>query len=100
MIPCGLIVNELVTNALKYAFPVNFQGKGIVKVTASIEDEVVKLSVANNGEPIPDDFDVYHTDSLGLKLVKILAEDQLSGRLELKRGDWTEFIITFRKYVK
>ena len=92
-IPCGLIINELVTNSLKYAFP---QGKGILKVELVQVSDYIKLVVADNGIGLPSDIDLENTETLGLKMVNNLIY-QLDGTLELNRNHGTEFIIKFRK---
>ncbi|HEX7576124.1 MAG TPA: histidine kinase dimerization/phosphoacceptor domain -containing protein, partial [Candidatus Methanoperedens sp.] len=94
-IPCGLIINELITNSLKYAFPDG--RKGEIKVSLCLNDEnMVELVVGDNGVGIPDDIDFRKTESLGLRLVTILAEDQLHGEINLDRSRGTEFKIKFK----
>jgi PAS domain S-box-containing protein len=90
-IPCGLIINELVTNALKHAFPDRRQG--IITVSlATRSNGDVELCVADDGIGIPQDFDVRNTTSLGLQLVSILTQ-QLTATLEIRRGNGTTFSI-------
>lgn len=95
-IPCGLIVNELVSNALKYAFP-NGQ-KGILKLSIREENGKVKLGVSDNGVGVTEDFNFEDTDTLGLQLVFTLIE-QLDGEVSFrsKPGEGTEYFITFEK---
>ena len=76
-IPCGLTVNELISNALKYAFPGGKRG-GISLELASDPDNQVVLSVSNDGVGIPDELDLANTTTLGLLLGALLAE-QLEG---------------------
>lgn len=99
-IPCGLIINELVTNSLKHAFPDGRKGK-IIVVLRKIDNEF-ELIVSDNGVGIPENADFRKTDSLGLHLVSILAEEQLQGEINLDRSKGTEFKIKFRgvKYGK
>lgn len=94
-IPCGLIINELVTNSLKYAFP---EGrKGEIKVAFFKNDEnMLELMIGDNGIGISKDTDFRKTESLGLHLVTILAENQLHGEIYLNRDHGTEFHIKFR----
>ncbi len=92
-IPCGLIINELVSNCLKHAFP--GMGKGEVRVSLRSINGSIELIVADNGVGIPEDFDFENTESLGLHLVTILVEGQLSGKITLSRKEGTEFCITF-----
>ena len=91
-LPCGLIINELVSNALKHAFP---GGKGEITITLSIHGKTVELKVADNGVGIPDEIDFKTTESLGLQLVTILAEEQLEGSIQLMREEGTTFVIQF-----
>lgn len=92
-IPCGLIINELVTNSLKYAFP---KGKGILIVEMVQVSDYIKLVVADNGIGLPVDIDLENTETLGLKMVNNLVH-QLDGILELKRTNGTEFTIKCKK---
>ncbi|MFP3975293.1 MAG: histidine kinase dimerization/phosphoacceptor domain -containing protein [Dehalococcoidia bacterium] len=94
-VPCGLIVNELVSNSLKYAFPEGRQGE--VKVSLhEIGGNEVDLVISDNGAGLPEEIDFRKTDSLGLHLVTILAEGQLDGEVELDRSRGTEFRIKFK----
>ena len=92
-VPCGLIINELVSNALKHAFP---DKKGEIRVDLHENNGVITLVIADNGIGIPDTIDFKNTETLGLRLVTILTEDQLEGEINLIRGKGTEFCITFR----
>jgi hypothetical protein len=76
-IPCGLIMNELITNALKHAFLNNRRGAIRVEISRS-RDDAVSLSVRDNGVGLPVDFDVRGTATLGMSLIRTLA-DQLDG---------------------
>lgn len=89
---CGLIINELVTNSLKYAFPKG--GSGEIRVLFSQTRKYTQLQVSDNGIGLPPDFDFKETQSLGLQLVATLT-DQLEGKIELKNKAGTTFIITF-----
>ncbi len=92
-IPCGLIVNELVSNALKYAFP---DGRsGVVRLSLDADaDDGVTMTVADTGVGLPDGLDIENASSLGLRLVTILVE-QIGGRLEIVRSPSTAFKIRF-----
>jgi hypothetical protein len=83
-IPSGIIVNELVSNALKYAFPDGTTGVITVRFRASGPGQA-ELSVIDNGVGLPEGFVVGSTDSLGLKLVTMLA-GQLGGTLSVGGG--------------
>ena len=94
-IPLGIIINELVSNSLKYAFPEKNDGEIRVKLHREEgSDTSFILIVSDNGVGISEDLDIEDLDSLGLQLVTSLV-DQLEGELELKRGNGTEFIIRF-----
>jgi len=93
-VPCGLIINELVTNSIKYAFPNNKPGEISISLHRNNEGEV-ELVVSDNGIGIPDTVDIRKTDSLGLRLVTLLAENQLGGRIDLNTNNGTEFKIRF-----
>ena len=96
-IPCGLIINELVSNSFKHAFT---DGKGEIKIDIHSYTDTVELVVSDNGVGIPDDINFRESKSLGLRLVTILAEDQLNGTISLDRSGGTAFHITFRKKTK
>lgn len=87
---CGLIVNELVTNALKHGFPNG--GKGEVNVAMHRAGDDVELTICNDGLPFPDDVNILQVESLGLHLVISLVS-QLGGTLSLTTGDHTCFTI-------
>jgi two-component sensor histidine kinase/HAMP domain-containing protein len=99
-IPCGLIINELLSNALKYAFPHGEGGEiGIsMKKMSAIETggEVYTLTVSDNGIGLPEGFDIRIARSLGLHLVTSLAEHQLQGSMEVSKEKGTTFRIHFR----
>jgi PAS domain S-box-containing protein len=95
-IPCGLILNELVANALEHAFP---EGKpdtteGKINITMRPEDNRVVLTVQDNGIGIPESIDVKNLKSLGLDLVNILV-GQMNGKIDMQVGGGTTWTITF-----
>jgi two-component sensor histidine kinase/CheY-like chemotaxis protein len=94
-IPCGLIINELVSNALKHAFPDNREGEINIKLCSS-DGGKIELTVNDNGIGIPKDIDIKNMESLGLRLVSILVEDQLKGKIKIDRSKGTKFQIEFR----
>ncbi|MDI6724968.1 MAG: histidine kinase dimerization/phosphoacceptor domain -containing protein [Methanobacterium sp.] len=94
-IPCGLIINELVTNSIKYAFPGGRSGTINIELHSDYEDEYV-LIVGDDGIGLPEDIDFKNTDSLGLQLVNSLSK-QLEGYIELDRTNGTQFKIIFNK---
>ena len=93
-IPLGLIVNELVSNSLKYAF--TDEEKGTVTVKFHQKDDVYTLTVGDDGAGLPADLDLQNTESLGMQLVKSLTE-QLEGELKLDTTNGTCFKISFRE---
>jgi two-component sensor histidine kinase len=99
-IPCGLIVNELVTNAFKYAFPGNQPRPGAdhceIQVSATWNGAAYTLMVADNGVGLPDNLDWMKSPSLGLLLVRMLGRHQLQGRLELDRTTGARFTLQFQ----
>lgn len=92
LIPCGLLVNELVSNSLKYAFETD--EKGEIYMNFVSRDQRFILTVCDNGSGIPEDFDIDTTDTMGLQIVKSLAV-QLRGELQLSRAEGTVFSISF-----
>ncbi len=91
-IPCALIVNELVTNCLKHAFP--GERTGTIEVSLRGVGKECVLAVADDGVGLPEQLDIEHTESLGLQLIPILAE-QLEGRVHVDRSRGTRFEISF-----
>ena len=91
-IPCGLIINELISNALKYAF------KGVTKakltVQVKVSGEKLKIVIADNGKGLPGNIDFRNTESLGLQLVVTLVE-QINGKIGLESKKGTKFTIEF-----
>ena len=92
---CGLIINELVSNSLKYAFPQERDGEIRISL-CSINKNEIELRVSDDGVGIPENLDFRNTKSLGLELVMILAEDQLKGKVELDRTAGTQYHILFK----
>ena len=95
-VPCGLIITELVSNCLKYAFP--DQGEGELKVSLKTIDDFYELTICDNGVGIPEDIDFFNTDSLGLQLVNSLT-DQIDGKIDFDKSNGTKFTITFKELI-
>lgn len=93
-ISCGLIVNELISNALKYAF--KDQENGQIKLTLSKEKNGHLFILEDNGSGIPDNVNYKKTNSLGFQLVLGLV-DQIDGTIQLKKDKGTKFIIKFKR---
>lgn len=92
-IPCGLILNELITNALKHAFPA--ERVGVIRVELHrLPDAAIRISVADDGVGMPAKFDIEKSSSLGMQLVSTLVE-QLEGRLEVSGASGAKFSVTF-----
>jgi two-component sensor histidine kinase len=96
-IPCALIVNELVSNALKYAFPNALDGEIRIRLTQR-DDETLNLVISDNGIGFPHDFSMERTDSLGLQLVHNLTS-QLNGTVRCRNNDGAEIDIRFKPVV-
>jgi two-component sensor histidine kinase/HAMP domain-containing protein len=92
-IPCGLVINELVSNSLKYAFPDGKQGQIFISLRREGDDNFA-LVVGDTGIGLPKGLDFRDSPSLGLKLVNTLVE-QLGGTIDLNREGGTEFRIIF-----
>ena len=93
--PCGLIVNELVTNALKYAFPAGFSGQPAISVKLSRDGGLHCLLVSDNGVGLPGSVDRTNPSSIGLQLVSLWAKHQMNGTLEIGTNRGTSVTITF-----
>ncbi|HEY9125527.1 MAG TPA: histidine kinase dimerization/phosphoacceptor domain -containing protein [Acidobacteriaceae bacterium] len=92
-IPCGLIVNELVSNALKHAFPDGRSGRIDVDFRQDGANHVT-LQVSDDGKGIPEDFDFDRSETLGVQLVNLLA-GQLRGTVTVQRRNPTQFVVRF-----
>jgi two-component system, sensor histidine kinase PdtaS len=92
-IPCGLMINELVSNAFKHAFPE--PRSGTIRVEMKREGNALLVVFADDGVGFPPGFDVRDTNTLGLKLVNMLVA-QLDGRIEMRREGGAAYIITLQ----
>jgi two-component sensor histidine kinase len=98
-IPCGLCINELVINALKYAFPAKSEGesRNQIQVKLYANDAAnYTLAVKDNGVGLPANFDWQNASSLGLQLVRIFSQ-QLGGAVTLNNDAGTTFSLVFPK---
>ncbi|MEL7671650.1 MAG: histidine kinase dimerization/phosphoacceptor domain -containing protein [Methanobacterium sp.] len=93
-VPLALIVNEIVTNSLKYAFPDKKTGNVSVRFAKNADE--MQLIVEDNGIGFPCDLDFRNTNSLGMQLVTSLT-DQIKGSIKLERDEGTKFIIDFKE---
>ena len=94
-IPCGLILNELVSNAFKYAFP-SGDGGHIAITIEPIDNDKIRLQVEDTGIGFPSDVDIEHTGSLGIRLVTSLTR-QLNGNIEFSSAGGARVTIEFPK---
>ncbi|HXX54699.1 MAG TPA: PAS domain S-box protein [Methanoregula sp.] len=100
--PCGLIINELVTNSFKYAFPESFDCMKTrnepctVRVSMRKSRDAYTLVISDNGVGFPPGLDIANAKSLGLKLVNFLARHQLRATVETRSATGAEFVIRFR----
>jgi two-component sensor histidine kinase len=94
-LPCGLVLNELVTNALKYAYPNGLAGVVSVQLEETAHNSI-KLTVSDRGVGFPKGFDWKNSPSMGLAIVQVLAK-QIGADLELKDFDGTTFVLTLPK---
>jgi len=92
-VPCGLIINELLTNAFKHAFPNN--GGGVISINFAKTDGAHTLTIKDNGVGLPEGFDYKEANTLGLQLVKVLTR-QLKGTLQIKSVKGTEALVSFK----
>lgn len=95
LFPLGIIINELITNSMKHAFPGGRNGE--INVSVKIDDSgYVDASISDDGIGIPENLDLSKTQSFGLNLISLLA-DQLKGSVAIDRSSGTRFVIKFRK---
>ncbi|MDX9822676.1 MAG: sensor histidine kinase, partial [Syntrophales bacterium] len=97
VIPCALIVNELVSNALKHAFPEPWRGREAGEIAVDLRRDTagrLTLTVSDNGVGLSEGFAMERCESLGLKLVGALVK-QLQGAIRLETDGGTRFAITF-----
>lgn len=93
-VPCGLIINELVTNAFKHAFPNGKSGK--INVILHEHGEQILLKVKDEGQGLPDDFTLEESDSLGFKLIQILSK-QIDAEVSIDTQNGTAISVSFQK---
>jgi len=94
-ISCALVINELVTNAIKYGFPKDLNREGEVKIELIPTDEgTVTLIVADNGVGLPDNFDISSSKTLGMQIIKALVK-KLHGSIAVDRSEGAKFSVEF-----
>ncbi|MBI4764267.1 MAG: hypothetical protein HY787_06660 [Deltaproteobacteria bacterium] len=98
MIPCALIINELVSNSLKHAFPDSWRragGTGEIRIDLRQDTgHKCQLTVSDNGVGLPRGLKMKNCESLGLKLVSVLVK-QLKGVIQINQRRGSEFVVTF-----
>ena len=92
--PCGLIISELVSNSLKYAFPQDMNGE--IFVSLKFLDGKYEMIIQDNGIGMSEDIDFNNLETLGLLLVSSLIE-QLDGEMTINRKQGTEYRIRFEE---
>ncbi len=92
-VPLGLILNELITNILKYAYPDGHGGS--INIETRKDDNIITVKVADNGIGLPEGFSIKKADTMGLSLVKMLV-DQIGGKLNVESSGGTKITITFK----
>jgi PAS domain S-box-containing protein len=92
-LPCALVVNEILSNAYKHAFTGKKQGKIII--SARMANDLIKITVRDDGVGLPDNFDISLSKSLGLKLIRTLVQHQLKGKLMVESQNGAEIGIEF-----
>ncbi len=93
-VPCGLVVNEILSNAFKYAFP-NHRS-GTITITVKQRDKhFLNIQISDDGVGLPDDFDFQTASTMGMTLVRILVQGQLEGTINIDGQNGTRFNITF-----
>lgn len=98
-IPCGLVINELLTNSMKYAFPEGRPRAGeercVIEVSIRKTATALTLVVADNGIGLPAETELAASKSIGLRLVQTIGQHQLGGKVEVDRSRGTRFTLTF-----
>lgn len=95
-VPFGLVINEIISNSLKHAFPDNSEGEVKIKLCSTDNGEI-ELRVADNGIGMPKDFDISNTNTLGLQIITNLVRNQLKGKVDVGPENGVEYLIKFRE---
>lgn len=97
-ITCGLLLNEVISNAMKYAFPVEWEGEAELNISLKKDNEYIEIMIGDNGCGIPEGVDKNSSDSLGLTLIYMFPE-QLGGSIKADTKDGTKYTIRFKEKV-
>jgi len=92
LLPLGIIINEILTNMMKYAF--TGRGSGVINVSISLNGSYVTFILSDNGNGIPDSVSFENSTGFGLTLVNMLTQ-QIGGTIRIERGIGTKFILEF-----
>ncbi|MEE9604075.1 MAG: PAS domain S-box protein, partial [Candidatus Scalindua sp.] len=95
-IPCGLIINELLTNSLKYAFPEGRKGKIKIEISPTNEDEI-EMIIGDNGIGLREEFDYRKSPGFGFRMIVDLVEYKLMGRIKPIHNEGIQFQILFKE---
>ena len=96
-LPCALVINEILSNAYKHAFKGRKQGT--IEVSVLEEKDRIRITIRDDGIGIPDGFNLNHSNSLGLKLIRTLVQHQLKGSVTIKNREGTEIYIEFPRII-
>ncbi|MBF0336398.1 MAG: sensor histidine kinase [Nitrospirae bacterium] len=94
-VPCGLLINEMLTNAVKHAFPDEMRGEVCIGLSNTPEG-YIELIVRDNGIGISEAIDIRNNKTMGLELILGITEIQLGGKVELKNKEGTEIKVRFK----
>jgi PAS domain S-box-containing protein len=92
-IPCSLILNELLSNSFKHAFPNDRTGE--IRIDVKLDGDTLRLLYSDNGIGLPESVTLDRTESLGMRLISGLTQ-QVKGTVEIQRGGGTTFLIAFK----
>jgi len=93
LFPIGIMVNEILTNAMKYAFV--DRASGILSITATKKEDTILFSIQDNGIGIPDSINFVNSSGFGLQLIQMLAK-QIRGKVDIKQNHGTKFTLEFK----
>jgi PAS domain S-box-containing protein len=94
-VPCGLIINELISNSFKHAFPGDRKGNISVKLK-KLDDETIELAISDNGIGIPEGYNLLEKNTLGMQVFYNIATEQLLGNVRIESKNGLTFIIHFK----
>ena len=93
-IPCALVLNELISNVYKHAYPEDASGECVIFM-AETDGKLIHFQVKDKGTGIPQEVDIEKTETLGLKLIRNLVRKQLKGEVRFKCHNGTEITVEF-----